>query len=142
MHLKTLATATAGKDYETEEEFDYDRETNFAMLAYDLDRSRQEVLNESKDITKSIQFSSPVEVLWYTRDMFDTFVRISNNGTGDDNELKSLIEAVQINIAEIVSFYTEMHDKTSIKERITLRLIQTEVDNEYDKYFNQGKLIN
>ena len=114
MHLKSLATASAGKHYETEEE----------------------VLNENKEVVKSIQFSSPIEVLWYTRDMFDTFVRTSQQNRDNQEELHALIEAVQINIDEIIEMFKGFHDKTTLQERITLQLIKNQIENEYNNYFS------
>ena len=135
LHLKTLACATAGREYETEEEFDHDRASNFAMIAYDLNRTRKEVLGVEDQKMKNIQFSSPLEVLWYSRDMYDTAVTAAAMKTAEKENIDNLFEAVNINLSEIIEIYQEVFDKSLIKEKVTLRLIKKEVEDKYFELF-------
>ena len=134
IHLKSIACMTASRLYNTEAEWNFDRESNFAMLAFDLERSRREVLRENDDEINSIQFSSPIEVLWYTRIMYDLILEgIKTNNNSEENIL-ALFEAVRTNLGEILECYNEFVDKTSLKEKISLRLIQKEIDEVYNEF--------
>lgn len=133
-YLKTLATATAGKYFETDEEFDFDRESNFAMLAFELERTRRIVLGLQNYERETLQFSSALEVLWFTRGMYDAFIKLAKDKNSNKNENDKLFAAVVVNMSEIINFYEEdmFHDKTSLKERVTLRILEKEI---LDKYF-------
>lgn len=134
MHLQSIACMTADREYETEEEWDFDRESNFTMLAFDLERSRREVLREDEYEVKSIQFSSPLEVLWYTRIMFDLALDGMQTNSNSRENIQALFDAVNVNLEEIIDCYNGFTDKKSIKEKITIRCIQKEVENIYNEF--------
>lgn len=140
MHLNSIACMTASRLYETEEEWNFDRESNFAMLAFDLERSRREVLRENDDEINAIQFSSPIEVLWYTRVMFDLVQEGIQTNSNSNENIQALFDAIFINVEEILSCYNEFHDKTSIKERVGIRCIQKEVSELYNQFINSNTL--
>ena len=134
MHWDSIACMTASRIYDTQEECDFDRESNFAMLAFDLERSRREVLRDNDEELEQIQFSSPLEVLWYTRIMFDLILEGINKNTNTEENILALFDAVQTNIDEILACYDKFIDKTSLKEKITLRLIQKDVSVVYNEF--------
>ena len=138
MHLKSIACMTASRLYESEEECNFDRESNFARLAFDLERSRREVLKKYEDDVKAIQFSSPLELLWYTRVMFDLAVEGIETKSNSDENIQALFDAIKVNLGEIIKCYNEFFDKNSIREKITIRCIQKEVEDIYNQFLNSS----
>ncbi len=136
-YLKTIATMTAGRVYETQEELDFDRETNFAMLAYDLNRKRKDVLNIQDNIPLNIQFSSPIELLWYTREMFDELILNSKWNFLTNKQCKDTYNGIMNNLQEILECYVGFKDKTSLDEKTTLLCIKHEVQETYNKFYNE-----
>ncbi len=135
MHLNSISCMTGSKGYyESEEEWNFDRESNFAMIAFDLERSRKEVLRENDEEPKAIQFSSPLEVLWYTRVMYDLILEGIRTNNNSEENIMALYEAVRTNLGEILECYGSFTDKTSLAEKITIRLIQSEVVDIYNEF--------
>jgi len=137
-HLQTISTMTAGKMYSTEEELDFDRETNFAMLAYDLNRNRKYVLGDFSSSLRNIQMSSPIEVLWYTREMFDEFLTNAKTNRFAKEDNQNIYEAIQINLSEILECYKGFTDKTSIDEKITIRMLKKDIEQTYTKFYDNN----
>lgn len=142
MYLDTLACATAGREYENQEEFDFDRESNFSKLAFDLEYSRNEVLRKEFSGARSVQFLSPIEVLYFTRLMFDELVLSIKNGEIEKENADEDFKAINDNIDEIIRLYQEVHEKSLIQEKVTLRLIQKEVNDKYNELMNINENTN
>lgn len=138
-HLHTIATMTAGRVYESQEELDYDNETNFAMLAYDLNRKRKDVLDIQDNIPLNIQFSSPIELLWYTREMFDELILNSKWNFLTNKQCNDTYYGIINNLHEILECYVGFYDEKSVDEKTTLLVIQQEVEDMYKK--NYGNIL-
>ena len=134
-HLNTIATMTAGRVYETQDELDYDNETNFAMLAYDLNRKRKDVLDIQDNIPLNIQFSSPIELLWYTREMFDELVLNSKHNFLTVDQCEDTYNAIINNLNEILECFVGFNDLNSLDEKTTLLVIKQEVEDMYKKFY-------
>ena len=130
-YLKTLACSTAGRVYDSEEEFAFDCESNYSKLAFDLTYSKYEVLQKEFSGARTIQFSCPVEVLYFTRLMFDQLIASLKRGEISKENAKEDFKVVIGNLDETIYLYQELTDKTHIKERITLQVIKQEVSDEY-----------
>ena len=142
MYLDTMACATAGREYVDQDEFDFDRESNFSKIAFDLEYSRNEVLKQEFSGSRSVQFLSPIEVLYFTRIMFDDLILSIKKGEIEKENANEDFKAINDNIDEIIRLYQEVHEKSLIQEKVTLRLIQKEVNDKYNELMNTNENTN
>lgn len=129
--LNTLAFSTAGREYQSDEEFDFDLESNYAKLAFDLVYSKYEVLRKEFNGARTIQFLCPVEVLWFTRIMYDELISSMKNGEISKEKADEDFKVVSDNIDETIRLYQDLKDKAHLRERISLNVIKQEVSEEY-----------
>ena len=142
MYLDTMACATAGREYTDQEEFNFDRESNFSKIAFDLEYSRNEVLKQEFNGYRSVQFLSPIEVLYFTRIMFDDLMLSIKKDEIEKENADEDLSAINGNIEEIISLYQEVHEKSLINEKVTLRMILKEVNDKYNELMNVNKNLN
>ena len=75
---KTFATATINASYANVEALNWDRGNNMAMITFDLHRIKT-IFNGAELEDKKIQLSSVLDIIWYTRHMYDLFIYNSNS---------------------------------------------------------------
>ena len=130
IHQTTVATLSINREYESEEEVVYDRDVNFAMIMSDICLSKKYVLGEQKS-DDSFQFSSLLEVVWYTKQMIDIFKRNIKQNINNE-EIRILRDAIVYNLKSCCEHYScyKPH-KAIIYERATIRRLLNEFIQEY-----------
>ena len=117
-HLITISTSTVNYEPVDVEDMRRDREQNFAMIAFDFGNNLRRVQGEEFDVDK-FQFSSVLELLWWTRWMFDNFIKNKQTGASEDVNMV-VYNAVKTNLEEIINYYENFDDERSQQENITL----------------------
>ena len=134
-HQRTLTSASLGAVYESVEYLKQDREANFAMIAFNLYKLKKLVLEpDCEEDEEETQFSSVLEILWYTRDMFDYF---KFNSSEMDENLIELYESTKANLKQLIEYCETLVGERSKMECETLRNIYKEVE-QYGKDLKIG----
>lgn len=132
-HLHSISTSTIDYDVDDVEEMLRDREQNFAVLAFDVGENKRRVEGEIVDIEK-FQFSSVLEVIWWSRWMLDNFVLNQKNGVKDEVNMK-IFNAVETNLRETVNYYENFEDEVSKMELETLIELNIEAMTIYENLY-------
>ena len=141
-HLKTFSSSTINAGYENLESINWDRENNMAMLTFDLYNLKAQV--EGKEIeSQEKQFSSVVEVIWYTRSMFDAFVVNGRNKKDTMEANEKIFMAITYNLSGFYDYFSLFSDSVSREEQAAIREIYDEViDKHYSIYKDKEYIIN
>lgn len=130
IHQTTVSTLSVNREYESEEEVVYDRDVNFSMILADIALSKKYVLGEQKS-DEDFQFSSLLEVVWYTKQMIDIFkrnIRLNIN----TKEVEVLKNAIVQNLKSCCEYYNHFKPhKAIIYERATIHRLYNEFIKEY-----------
>ncbi len=129
-HLLTVATSTVNFEPKDIEEMSKDREQNFAMIAFSLGNNKKRVQGEEIS-DKFLQFSCVLELVWYTRGLFDEFFRNLNND-GDEEDRIKLASAIEFNLTQCIEFYENFEDERSTKEVMTLMKLHMAFISKYN----------
>ena len=142
-HLKTIATSTVNIEFEDLESLNLDRETNFAMLAYRLSCLGKNLENVERNGSE-FQFSSVLEVLWYTRGMYDTFELICSGKIEDtEHNQQLLFNAIEHNLKNCCEYYDDLDEVASIvQERETMHDLYVKFIEKYNQYEIDTSLLN
>ncbi len=141
-YLNTMATATVGVEYETEEQLNQDRLSNFAMLASQLIQAKNELM-ENEENEYYIQFSCCLQVVWFSRENIDVFVDLAKNSQTSKDEGYTCFKSMLINIEEILKIYRSncFNDKTSINEIVSLHKIKNDICKTYKNTFGEELIV-
>ena len=138
-HLLSFSTSTVGYEPENVKEMLSDREQNFAQLAYEFGRSLQKVQGQDYEI-EELQFSSCLELIWWSRWMLDNFVLNQKNGVKDEVNML-IFNAIDTNLRETVNYYENFEDEISKNEQSTLIQLHMEATSIYDKLYGDKEDI-
>ncbi len=133
-HLLTFSTSTIDYEPVDIEDMRKDREQNFAVIGFDLGNNLRRVYGEEFDIEK-FQFSSVLEVIWWSRWMFDNFVKNKEMNDVKDEVNMRIYKAVETNLRETINFYENFDDETSQKELESLIDISMEVASKHEELY-------
>lgn len=139
-HLKTVATSSISFEPENTDEMLFDREQNFAMIAFDFGQNSRRVKGEEIPI-EQFQFSSALEVVWYTSWMFNNFVKNAQSQC-DISVNMDILSAIRTNLQGLFEYYNNFKDDKSIKEKLALLRILKKVNITYCELYDQDKNIN
>lgn len=134
MIFKTIASQTLSAEYETEEQRNFDIECNYVMLLYNLKELKKDVIGEERE-EQELQFSSVMEILWYTRAMYDSFILNAELKCVEEDENKKLYFMIEENLKSFLGFYGCFAGATVTKEKITIIEILRELDDTFNKYY-------
>ena len=138
-HLHSISTSTIDYDVDDVEEMLRDREQNFAVIAFDIGENKRRVEGEIVDIEK-LQFSSVLEVIWWSRWMLDNFVLNQKNGVKDEVNML-IFNAIDTNLRETVNYYENFEDEISKNEQSTLIQLHMEATSIYNKLYGDKEDI-
>lgn len=129
-HQMSYSTISVNKSYNDLDEMYWDRECNFSIITFEIGKLKENILGKywQKSV---IQFSSVLEVVWFTREMYDNYIQALNNNIQND-ELDDLRKSIAKNINACCGFYRQIQGgKTTFNERVTL----CEIYNEFIKNY-------
>ena len=132
-YLLTISTSTIDYEPVDVEDMRKDREQNFAIIAFDLGFNLRRVQGEELDV-KKFQFSSILELIWWTRWMFDNFIKNANNDVSYDVNVLSY-NAIKSNLREMINYYGNFDDKVSRKEMETLKELSHFVEMKHNELY-------
>ena len=133
-YLNQLSLATVNVEYETEEAFNRDCEANFAMIAYNI-YELQKIIQGKANTLHEIQFNSVLEVLWYTRDVFDVFVDNVNNPEVKTEDNLAIFASIAHNFQEMIMWYKVINDDEAMLDLVVLEEILQEVLDKRDELY-------
>ena len=100
LYHKSFAIATVNQDYDNVEQLCKDRDCNFALLAYRFAMIKKEMRNVEATPEHPFQFVSILDLIWYTRGMYDLLNEKIQNREVDIKSKNILANGVVYNLNE------------------------------------------
>ena len=123
LYHKSFAIATVNAEYENVEQLCLDRDYNFALLAHRFAMIKKEMRNVEVNPEHPFQFVSILDLIWYTRGMYDCFMEYINGKEDETNRKSVLSNAIAYNLYQsydyldqLIGNVEDVYNKYVIKE--------------------------
>ena len=102
-HLNTFSTVSIFTEYNSAEEMNHDKETNFALIAFDLQRLKKALIKQPSSTT--LTYNSVLEALWHIRDIYDHTLHLIKEEQINNEQITELVSGIYLSFYRIMDFY-------------------------------------
>ena len=138
-HLKTFSTITIFAEFESVEALNMDRETNFAMIAYDF-TTLKSALNGAL-VVHNKEFYSVLEAIWIVRDIFDSLVKGINENKFTQQQIVETAKGIYVAFYKMIEFYECLSDEYALVELESIYDVFDEVKAELCSYYDESNIV-
>lgn len=115
--LQSISTSTIDCEYATVDDMLFDREQNFAVIAFELSKDKKRASGEDVPV-EHFQFSSIFELMWWNCWMFNNMKKNAENDCPAEINMQ-IYSSINANLSEMINYYKNFNDKISISEQQT-----------------------
>ena len=134
----SFAIATVYQTFENVEQLCEDRDYNFALLAYRFAMIKKEMRNVEATPEHPFQFVSILDLIWYTRGMYDLFKECIKNSNDNQETINILANSISYNLNQAYEYLD--HFIGTIEDKLNKYVIKQLLDNfvhDYENYITK-----
>jgi len=108
LYHKSFAIATVNSLYTDIEELCLDRNYNFAILACRFSAIKKDLIDVEANTETPIQFVSVLDLIWYTRGLYDRFMEYINGKEDLEDEQCILADGIVYNLNQCCDYLDQL----------------------------------
>ena len=132
IYHNSFAMASINRLYNNVEQLFDDRDYNFALLASRFAILKKEFKHVEAETGHVFQFVSIIDIIWYTRGMYDFFMKYINEGDFINKDVNILASAIAFNFEKSIEYYDDICGVTEdVYNKYVIKQLQEKFMKEY-----------
>lgn len=132
LYHKSFAMATINALYDNVEQLFEDREYNFALLAFRFANIKKSFRQVESEYGCIFQFVSILDIIWYTRGLYDQFMSYINNDEVTNPDVNVLASAIAFNFKKCLEYYDRI---CGVTEDVYNKYIIKQIQDDFNRMY-------
>jgi len=139
LYHNSFAIATVNANYENVEQLCLDRDYNFGLLSYRFAMIKKEMRNVEATPTYPFQFVSILDLIWYTRGVYDVFLECLQGKGPEDANVNVLANSISYNLNEAYNYLDQFSGVIEdIYNKEVIYKLKLEFEAKYSEYITEN----